>query len=155
MYLKLSQDPEDDEIKKVNRLFDCFRSSAFQIGLFMAFAYMKVKMGIYDKQEFADYVAKWITRINKKFQNTEGVRMILFDYSNTKSLRCLYKPTDELSMYWDALLAEIPDLDKSPPLMRVHEIEEVEDEDMTDHLLFWPIGQQMLAEIDERRGATT
>ena len=54
---------------------------------------------------------------------------------------------DELSMYWDALLAEIPDLDKSPPLMRVHEIEEVEDEDMTDHLLFWPIGQQMLAEI--------
>ena len=96
LYLKLSQDPEDDEIKKVNRLFDCFRSSAFQIGLFMAFAYMKVKMGIYDKQEFADYVAKWITRINKKFQNTEGVRMILFDYSNTKSLRCLYKPTGGL-----------------------------------------------------------
>lgn len=58
---------------------------------------------------------------------------------------------DELAMYWDALLAEIPDLYNSPPLMRVHDIEEVEDEvedeDMTDHLLFWPIGQQMLAEI--------
>ena len=31
--------------------------------------------------------------------------------------------------------------------MRVHEIEEAEGEDETDHLLFWPIGQQMLAEI--------
>ena len=55
----------------------------------------------------------------------------------------------ELEMYWEALVAEIPDLTKSPPLMRVHEIEaaEAEREDMTDHLLFWPIGQQLLAEI--------
>ena len=55
----------------------------------------------------------------------------------------------ELMMYWNALLAEIPDLKKSPPLMRVHEIEaaEAEREGMTDHLLFWPIGQQLLAEI--------
>ena len=53
----------------------------------------------------------------------------------------------ELVMYWEALLAEIPDLRKEPSQMRVHELEEVEDEDETDHLLFWPIGQQMLAEI--------
>ena len=56
---------------------------------------------------------------------------------------------DELVMYWDALLTEIPDLrHESPSRMRVHKIEAVEeDEDMADHLLFWPIGQQMLAEI--------
>ena len=54
---------------------------------------------------------------------------------------------EELKMYWDALIAEIPDLQKSPPLMRVHHIELVEGEEMTDHLLFWPIGQQLLAEI--------
>ncbi len=53
----------------------------------------------------------------------------------------------ELIMYWDALLAEIPDLDKDPRLMRVHEMDEREGEAETDHLLFWPIGQQMLAEI--------
>ena len=54
---------------------------------------------------------------------------------------------DELKMYWEGLLAEIPDLYKEPIQMRVHELEEIEDEDKTDHLLFWPIGQQMLTEI--------
>ena len=53
----------------------------------------------------------------------------------------------ELTMYWDALLDEIPDLHKDPRLMRVHDMDEREGEAETDHLLFWPIGQQMLAEI--------
>ena len=53
----------------------------------------------------------------------------------------------ELTIYWEALLAEIPDLYKDPTQMRVHEIEDKESEDKTDHLLFWPIGQQLLAEI--------
>ena len=54
----------------------------------------------------------------------------------------------ELDMYWNALLAEIPDLHKVPTQMRVHElVENMESKDETDHLLFWPIGQQMLAEI--------
>lgn len=54
----------------------------------------------------------------------------------------------ELEMYWEKLLSEIPDLDNVPTEMRVHDL--VEDDDNgeeTDHLLFWPIGQQMLAEI--------
>lgn len=54
----------------------------------------------------------------------------------------------ELEMYWIALLAEIPDLHKVPTQMRVHDL--VDDGDSgeeTDHLLFWPIGQQLLAEI--------
>ena len=53
----------------------------------------------------------------------------------------------ELTMYWEALLAVIPDLHKAPRLMRVHEMDGMEGEAKTDHLLFWPIGQQMLAEI--------
>ena len=53
----------------------------------------------------------------------------------------------ELEMYWDALLVEIPDLRKEPTQMRTHELPDWRNEDKTDHLLFWPIGQQMLAEI--------
>ena len=55
---------------------------------------------------------------------------------------------EELEMYWENLLAEIPDLYKVPTQMRVHDLVDDEaSEDETDHLLFWPIGQQMLAEI--------
>ena len=53
----------------------------------------------------------------------------------------------ELSMYWDALLVELPILHKDPPKMRIHELTDTESADETDHLLFWPIGQQMLVEI--------
>ena len=54
----------------------------------------------------------------------------------------------ELEMYWEKLLVEIPDLHKVPTQMRVHDLADNDDSgDETDHLLFWPIGQQMLAEI--------
>lgn len=54
---------------------------------------------------------------------------------------------DELAMYWEALLTELPILRSEPTKMRVHDILNRESDDETDHLLFWPIGQQMLAEI--------
>lgn len=54
---------------------------------------------------------------------------------------------DELSMYWDGLLAELPVLHNHPTKMRFHEITDRDKKNGTDHLLFWPIGQQMLAEI--------
>ena len=53
----------------------------------------------------------------------------------------------ELTMYWDAILVEIPDLHKDPRLMRFHAQDEKEGEAETDHLLFWPIGQQMFTAI--------
>ncbi len=54
----------------------------------------------------------------------------------------------ELEMYWKALLAELPVLHNEPTTkMRIHELSDEENQDGTDHLLFWPIGQQMLAEI--------
>ena len=96
IYLQLNQNPNTEEIQKVNRIFDCFRSSAFQNGLFMAFAYIKDKMDIENKEDFAKYVDNWIKRINGKFQKIEGVRTTLFDHSNPKSLRYIYKPSGGL-----------------------------------------------------------
>lgn len=55
---------------------------------------------------------------------------------------------EELVLYWDGLLDEIPDLSRDPTTMRNHSWDpESDDSDTTDHLLFWPIGQQMLAEL--------
>ena len=69
-----------------------------------------------------------------------------------------FRPSDELleslygelEIYWDGLLEAIPDLTKAPALMRQHDLtreSEEEEEEVTDHLLFWPIGQNMLAEL--------
>ncbi len=54
---------------------------------------------------------------------------------------------DELTMYWEALCDEIHDLHSDPTKMRTHVIEDEANGEESDHLLFWPIGQQMLAEI--------
>ena len=54
---------------------------------------------------------------------------------------------DELLIYWNGLLAELPILHNDPMKMRFHKITDRRDKDGMDHLLFWPIGQQMLAEI--------
>ena len=56
---------------------------------------------------------------------------------------------DELTIYWEALLAELPILKNEPTTMRIHSVEnsEVENNDGTDHLLFWPIGQEILATV--------
>ncbi len=101
LYLQLDRNPNTEEINKVNRIYDCFRSSAFQNGLFMAFAYLKDKMDIEDKEMFSKNIDKWITRINGKFHGTEGVRTTLFDHGNPKSLRYIFKPSGGLMpSYW-------------------------------------------------------
>ena len=51
----------------------------------------------------------------------------------------------ELSAYWDALLAALPELHEPPAAMREHGREE--GPDTQDHLAFWPIGQELLARI--------
>ncbi len=50
---------------------------------------------------------------------------------------------DELVVYWDALIGEIPALRESPPSMRIHAI----GSEGRDHVLFWPIGQELFAEL--------
>ena len=52
-----------------------------------------------------------------------------------------------MTLYWDSLLEVIPDLKKEPPKMRVHE---EKSKDGQDHLLFWPIGQELLAHLARR-----
>lgn len=57
----------------------------------------------------------------------------------------LQKLFDELVLYWDGILKEIPDLRKDPVKMRVHTRHDQTEDDTSDHLLFWPIGQELLA----------
>jgi DGQHR domain-containing protein len=53
--------------------------------------------------------------------------------------------SDELTMYWNALLEELPVLREEPETMRTHDISG--GEEATDSLLFWPIGQELLADV--------
>ena len=64
--------------------------------------------------------------------------------SSTKRQTIGWGPDNE---DWDGLLAELPVLQSDPTKMRFHEITDRKNKRGTDHLLFWPIGQQMLAEI--------
>ena len=99
LYLNLGSDPDENQTNKVNRLFDCFCSNAFQSGLFMAFAYLKVRMRIRDNQKFVRFADKWIDRLNERFQSLTGIRDIMFDHSDPKrkSLRYIYKPDGGLN----------------------------------------------------------
>lgn len=54
---------------------------------------------------------------------------------------------DEVTVYWDALLEVIPALRNEPPMMRDHD---QTDTNAQDHLLFWPIGQELLARLARR-----
>lgn len=51
------------------------------------------------------------------------------------------------SRVWNALLEAIPDLRENPELMRCHDLPNVDAEGYRDHLLFWPIGQDILADV--------
>ena len=53
----------------------------------------------------------------------------------------LEKNCNELSRYWDALIGLLPDLGADPRTMRKHDVRG------EDNLLFWPIGQLLLADL--------
>lgn len=92
LYLEISSDPTDEQIRRVNSIYDCFCSNAFQTGLFMAFAYLRAKIGIEDRHEFIQTVDKWISYINERFQNSEGIRSVMFNHLDPSSLRSVFKP---------------------------------------------------------------
>lgn len=54
---------------------------------------------------------------------------------------------EELSAYWDVLLEVIPALKAKPQMMRDHD---ETDDKAQDHLLFWPIGQELFARTARR-----
>lgn len=57
----------------------------------MAFACLKDRLDLVENQ-FVTQADKWIERINTKFKNDARVRDVLFDHSDQRSLRHLYKP---------------------------------------------------------------
>jgi len=57
---------------------------------------------------------------------------------------------DELVVYWDGLLEALPVLKEEPVKYRVHNIDPADEVGVLDHLLFWPIGQELLAAIARR-----
>ncbi|MCY4199810.1 MAG: DGQHR domain-containing protein [Gammaproteobacteria bacterium] len=67
---------------------------------------------------------------------------------------CRFRPDDqlleslfeELKMYWDALIEVLPDLRKHPTAMRDHSAPSG-DGSTQDSALFWPITQQLVAEV--------
>lgn len=56
----------------------------------------------------------------------------------------------ELEVYWNGLLKLLPVLNEPPQDMRIHTKNREDDSDPRDHLLFWPIGQEMLAKVVRR-----
>ena len=54
---------------------------------------------------------------------------------------------EELAVYWDAILEALPVLRENPTHMRVHQLSEPNPNGYRDHLLFWPIGQELFAKV--------
>ena len=52
-----------------------------------------------------------------------------------------------ISNLWDALLLAVPILREAPERMRIHKLPDPNPDGYQDHLLFWPIGQELFAEI--------
>ena len=55
---------------------------------------------------------------------------------------------EELVSYWNAILGAMPDLRRPPEKMRVHT--DTDTEEYRDHVVFWPIGQEMFVRIVRR-----
>lgn len=54
---------------------------------------------------------------------------------------------EELCKYWNAILEVLPDLRRQPSEMRNHDISGDGSGQYRDHLLFWPVGQEILAKV--------
>ena len=53
---------------------------------------------------------------------------------------------DELNLYWDAIIAAIPDLEMNPSDARNHK-SDGSDGKVADNTLFWPIGQEVMIRV--------
>lgn len=88
----LSQDEvSEDEVDKVNGLFDLFTSKAFQIGLFMSISLIKKRSekGI---DSLEDISSNFISQLNHNFKYRDTtIRETMFDKSVESSLRNAYK----------------------------------------------------------------
>lgn len=85
-------------------------------------------------------------RVSSKWGSLKSKSMRAFQQirPSEEYIETLY---NELEMYWDALLIELPVLREHPSKMRYHEMTDRDRFNGNDHLLFWPMGQMLLAEI--------
>lgn len=54
---------------------------------------------------------------------------------------------DTVSRCWDAILEAVPSLAEDPKKMRAHQIPDPNPEGYQDHLVFWPIGQELFIRV--------
>ena len=54
---------------------------------------------------------------------------------------------DFASRTWDTLLSTIPQLKERPEIMRSHDLPDPNPDRHQDHLLFWPVGQELFAAV--------
>ena len=83
-------------------------------------------------------------------RDKQGLGAKLFKFFNPGE-PMLDEMFDELVIYWDAMLAEIPMLRESPAKMRSHDADEDESGELFDSVLFWPIGQELFAKVVRSR----
>ena len=92
--------------------------------------------------------------VNKKLLETRE-RQVRGWYPDQRKLNIQARPDeedldrfyDELVNYWDAILTALPVLREPPGRMRNHDVEDLKDGRAADHLLFWPIGQELFGDL--------
>ena len=91
-YFWLAAKPESvsqDQIDVVNRSFKIFRTQAFQVGVLMAFSYLKAKLHLVDEKEFLTAVDGWLAAWNATFTSTHERRdrtLRAFDKAQEESI---------------------------------------------------------------------
>jgi DNA sulfur modification protein DndB len=96
--------------------------------------------------------------VNEILLDSNERKNLGFDDAQTKAAEFKrYRPNDdevldklyaELAMYWTSILNTLPELRSEAVKMRNHSVIGAADKgDDRDHMLFWPIGQKMLAKL--------
>ena len=88
--------------------------------------HLRVNMGWGPEKERAENITLF-----KRFRPSESYIEDLFD---------------ELKLYWDAIIAAIPDLKLNPSDAKNHQ-SDGSDEKVADNVLFWPIGQEVMVSV--------
>ena len=98
------------------------------------------------------------TFLNSASRNARGWKLSedeIIPDKDFKKIWRIIRPSDEvldeyygeLVAIWDGLLTNLPDLRQPPANMRTHNPAPGEEDNSVDHVLYWPIGQQMVATV--------
>ena len=92
-----------------------------------------------------------IKLLNSRYRRNNGWN----EENKSSSAYRLIRPNDdkidelyeELTLYWNALLEALPELENCPVKMREHSPDARKESNSQDSALFWPIGQEILADL--------